>query len=425
MRLPGLMAAVVLVSCQTYDFERVVPLFVAQTTTDDIVASKRLKPNVMLLVDNSGSMLSPTDDTDPDCMVRDRNNVLVLCDSSNPCPSTCPTRSSELKNAMGLFLASSGTIARFGLTVFPTPMTATNGLLGCDGATNVKVGLPALAPSRTEENSDVELSMKAQEINIQVQGQIPEGGTPTAASLDFVGGLAGLNESSPANDDYRDDLVLLLTDGLPNCNGANPNSVCAGSTQGASCDCTTKSCGGDPVRGTCSKGCLDRDATVQKVKELRQRGIRTVVVGFGADLAAGTGPQVLDAMAREGGFPRKCEKLTDAECGGAQGSCNVATKQCTTTFFQAANGQELSEALRKISEGLIIEPCEFTLKATPSDRRYLTVMIDQVFTPESPTTYSYDFGANKVTFLGPLCERLKASTPQHPVAVQFRIVERF
>ena len=420
MRLHGLMAALVLVSCQTYDFERVVPLFVAQTTTDTIVASKRLKPNVMLLVDNSGSMLSPTDPADPDCTVTDRNGMRVLCDSGNLCPTTCPTRSSELKSAMGLFLSNSGSIARLGLTVFPTPGTGNNGLIGCDASTSIRVYLPPAL--ETDDGTDPVLNGKAQEINTQLQGLAPLGGTPTAASLEFLGTYEELNTSV---DDYRDDFVLLLTDGLPNCNGANPNNVCAGSMPAGACACTTGQCTGDSVRGTCSKGCLDRDATVQKVKELRQRGIRTIVVGFGAELATGTGPQVLDAMAREGGFPRQCPGLTDAECGGAAGSCNTTTKQCATTFFQAANGAELAQALRKISEGLVIEPCEYKLKAKPSDERYLTVMIDQVFTPENATTYSYDYDANKVTFLGPLCERLKASTPQHPVAVQFRIVERF
>src|SRR4051812_4145013 len=111
MRSVALLTALLLAgSCQTYDFERVVPLAVAQTTDKTIVASKRLKPNVMLLVDNSGSMLFPSDASDPDCTVGG-----VLCgNAATACPASCPTRVSELKNAMGAFLQTSGTIARLG-----------------------------------------------------------------------------------------------------------------------------------------------------------------------------------------------------------------------------------------------------------------------------------------------------------------------
>ena len=427
MRLLSLVPVALSLSCQTYDFERVVPLFVAQTTDKTIVASKRLKPNVMLLVDNSGSMLLPVNPADPDCMVTNLQGARVLCGSASAaCPvATCPTRSSELQSAMGAFLMNSGTIARLGLTVFPIPGTVANGVLGCDPSTNITVELPL--PTSDDANTEPALNATAQAVNTEVQRLKPQGGTPTAASLEFLGTYAGLTESSADRDDFRDDLVLLLTDGLPNCNGTNANNLCTGGSATA-CDCTTGQggCSGtDPMRGLCSKGCLDRDFTVQKVKELRQKGIKTIVVGFGAELSAGSGPAVLDAMAREGGFPRACPDATDAECGGAPGSCNATTKQCATSFFQAANGTELGAALRKISQGFVVTPCEYLLKAKPSDERYLTVLIDEVSTVASPTTFSYDFNANKVTFLGPLCERLKASTPQHPVSVEFRIVERF
>ena len=427
MRLLALVPLALSVGCQTYDFERVVPLFVAQTTDKTIVASRRLKPNVMLLVDNSGSMLSPVNPADPDCMVTNTFGLRVLCGSASAvCPTaTCPTRTSELKSAMGTFLMNSGTIARLGLTVFPARDTAANGVLGCDPSSDLAVQLPV--PTPTDTGTEAALNATAQQANMKIQQLGPQGGTPTAASLEFLGTYAGLTESSADRDDFRDDFVLLLTDGLPNCNGTNANNVCTGGPA-AACDCTTGQggCSGtDPMRGLCSKGCLDRDFTVQKVKELRQKGIKTIVVGFGAELSAGSGPAVLDAMAREGGFPRACPDATDAECGGAAGSCNATTKQCATSFFQAANGVELATALRKISEGFVVTPCEYLLKAKPSDERYLTVLIDEVSTVASPATFSYDFNANRVTFVGTLCERLKASTPQHPVSVEFRIVERF
>jgi hypothetical protein len=222
--------------------------------------------------------------------------------------------------------------------------------------------------------------------------------------------------------------VLLLTDGLPNCNDVNPNGLCQCSSQGntcsaaqvTSCACTS-SCMGTSL---CSLGCLDRDGVVEKVKALRAKSIRTIVVGFGADLLTGDGPGVLNAMAREGGFPRGCADGTDQECGGAPGSCDTATRQCATSFFQARNAAELAAALKAISDR-IPGGCTFALTARPSDERYLAVLVDGQNLTEGPETYDYDFGTNKVTFLGATCERIEASTAQRPVRVEFRVVERF
>ncbi|MFO0597730.1 MAG: adventurous gliding motility lipoprotein CglB [Myxococcaceae bacterium] len=393
-------------SCQTYDFERVVPLAVAQTTDKTIVASKRLKPNVMLLVDNSGSMLLPTNPSASGCPAGCGSS------SSNLCPGTCPTRVSELKSAMGTFLQSSGTIARLGVTVFPTDSL-------CKPASNIDVPLPA--PATTDDGTDPTLTATAASVNTRIQALSPTGGTPTGLSLEFLGTVGSLTD----NNDFRDDFVLLLTDGLPNCNDSNANALCGcGATctamQTSSCACTTSTCTG----ALCAKGCLDQDATVQKVRDLRLKGIRTIVVGFGADTASGSGPLVLNAMAKEGGFARECPNGTDAECG-SNNTCNTATKVCNSAFFQAANGAELAAALRKISEAFQGDPCVFTLSAHPSDPRYLSVVIDNQSVAAGPTTYSYDFNTNKVTFNGDLCTRLKTSTTQNPVSVEFRIVERF
>ncbi len=393
-------------SCQTYDFERVVPLAVAQTTDKTIVASKRLKPNVMMLVDNSGSMLLPTNPGAASCPAGCGTVTMQ-------CPGNCPTRITDLKSAMSTFLQTSSTIARLGVTVFPTDTL-------CKPSTNIDVQLPP--PSPTDDATDSVLTMTGQQVNARIQALSPQGGTPTGTSLEFLGTYGGLNDGA----DFRDDFVLLLTDGLPNCNDANPNQLCACGTtcsgpQVTSCSCTTSTCS----NALCAKGCLDRDGAVDRVKALRQKGIRTIVVGFGADLASGAGPVVLNAMAREGGFARECPNMTDAECGGASGSCNSATKQCSTAFFQAANGTELAAALRKISESFQGDPCVFTLSARPSDPRYLSVVINGQSLAAGTTTYSYDPNSNKVTFLGALCTQLNSSTTQNPVNVEFRIVERF
>lgn len=416
MRSAALVTVLLLAgSCQTYDFERVVPLAVAQTTDKTIVASKRLKPNVMLLVDNSGSMLLPTDPNVAACPADCGNSV------TNLCPPTCPTRVTEMKSAMSSFLQTSGTIARLGLTVFPAGSV-------CEASSDIREQLPA--ETKSDDGTDSALTGKAQSINARLQALVPTGGTPTGGSLEFVGTYGGLNQSSDVNNDFREDFVLLLTDGLPNCNPTNANSICGcvgppntcSAAQVTSCDCTLR---GGCSNAFCAQGCLDQAGVVEKVRALRLKGIRTIVVGFGADTAAGSGPLVLNAMALAGGFPRECPNATDAECGGTAGSCNTSTKQCSTSFFQAATGAELASALRKISEAFQGDPCVFSLSARPSDPRYLAVVIDQQSVAEGSATFSYDPNSNKVTFLAGLCDRIKASTPQAPVNVEFRIVERF
>jgi hypothetical protein len=402
-----------LAACQTYDFERVVPLAVGQTTDKTIVASKRLKPNVMLLVDNSGSMLLPTNPSASGCPANCGTSA------SNPCPGTCPTRVSEMKSAMAVFLQSAGTVARMGVSVFPTDSV-------CKPASNIDVALPA--PSVTDDGTDSQLTATAAAVNTRIQMLNPTGGTPTGSSLEFLGTYGGITDSN----DFRDDFVLLLTDGLPNCNDANPNNLCGcyqnmscTPMQTSACDCTLGSGGTACVTmNFCSKGCLDQSGAVAAVRALRLKGIRTIVVGFGADLSGGPGPIVLNAMAREGGFARECPNAMDSECG-TNNTCNTTTKVCNSAFFQAANGAELAAALTKISQSFQGDPCEFTLSARPSDPRYLSVVIDGQSVAAGPMTYSYDFNTNKVKFLGDLCTRLTRSTTQNPVSVEFRIVERF
>ncbi len=413
MRLRALVILLPLVACQTYDFERVVPLFVAQTNDTIVIASKRLKPNVMLLVDKSGSMKEAIDDLD---MAR---SCTRDCGKSgfSDCDPRCPTRMSDLRLAMSTFLANSGTVARLGATTYPASE-------GCSVPANINVQLPP--PTATDDGAEPALAASASEINRLIAAVPPGGGTPTGRSLAFLGTYGGLGEGTP--DDFRQDYVLLLTDGLPNCNDANPNAVCGcGNTcslaQTNACGCTSASC---TNMTNCSVGCLDQGGAVENVKALRQKGIRTIVVGFGSFLTQGAGPQVLNAMAREGGVQRQCPDGTDLECGGTMGSCDTTTNQCSTAFYQATNAVELAATLRKILEILVPDnACEFVLKQRPSDERYVSVLVDDQNLTQGPETFAYDFPSNTVTFQGAMCARITASTPQSTVKVEFRIVERF
>ncbi len=396
-------------SCQTYDFERVVPLAVAQTTDKKVIKSKALKPNIMMLVDNSTSMNDPTDKSNPNC---------GTCTAPS-CPANCPTRIGDMKNAMNTFLTNSGAVGRLGLTIYPVYQIGQS----CNAASAIDQQFPA--PSATDDGTDMALASQALAINTRIQSLNPAGGTPTGSSLRFVGEYAGLNDAN----DFRDDFVLLLTDGLPNCNAQNPKNLCA--CQAGGCDAaqlTACACTGPQTSclnaTNCSFSCLDQDGSVDAVRALRMKGIKTIVVGFGADLASGDGPVVLNALAKEGGFARTCPNGTDAECGSGN-TCITADKVCTSAFYQAANGNELATALNNISNLLGVDACTYTLSEQPSDKRFLAVVVDNNTIIEGSDTYSYDFATSKVNFVGATCDKIKRSTVQNPVNVEFRIVTKF
>ncbi len=407
-RLVPVWAVVVLAGCQTYDFERVTPLTVGQTTQHTLSANKRLKPNIMLLVDNSGSMLLPTDDTDPRCAAGCGTSAATKCAAS------CPTRVSEMKAAMGDFLAQQGALGRIGLTVFPQPVNGES----CKAASNVNA--PLAAPTRNDDGTDASLRSASAAVNELLQRYPdPNGGTPTGASLAFVGTVSGLSDPN----DAREDFVVLLTDGLPNCRDANPVNVCdcgdtCSTARIAACACTQQSCTG---AARCHIACLDQGGAVENVAALKAKGLRTIVVGFGAEVSRGKGPEVLNAMAEVGGFARACPGGTSAECGG--GACDASTFTCAQRFFSARNAGELTAALARISEVINPRPCEFVLEARPSDPRYLAVVIDGKPVPAADDTWRYEHATQVVTFQGALCQRLENSTPQAPVDVVFRIVE--
>lgn len=390
----GALALFAITACQTYDFEPVEPLAISQTTQTKNVVGRQFKPNLMILLDKSGSMAFPVNVANPACPAG--------CGNSTACPPNCPTRISELRSAMNTFLSSNGDVARMGLTIYP----AASDSCGASGASEV------LVPVNQSDDITSDLQMTASQINARIQTQAVVGGTPTAGSLLYAGSLPALN------DPLRQDFVLLLTDGLPNCNGVNPNH-CGNMT---TCRCTLASCG-TPGSAFCMKGCLDKDGSIAAVVNLKQRDIRTIVVGFGADFGAtGDGPEVLNAMAEAGGFAKACPNLTDAECGGAAGSCDKSIGVCVQKFYQASNATDLAKTLADISASIGADSiCKYALDAAPSDPRFISVIVNGTTTLTGLDTWEY--AAGTIELKGKLCDQVKAATPQAPVKLEFRIVE--
>ena len=383
-------------ACQNYTFDPVKPLAIAQTTQSKTVIAKQNKPNVVLLIDQSGSMRVPINPGDGACPAG--------CGvGANPnCPGGCRTRISDLKSAMDTFLMTSSDIARYGMAKYPLDNQ-------CLGTTGIDVVLP---PEGDETSAT--LTDSAQKIRAKIAAISPSGGTPTGASIKFVGGPTGGFPEVKAPENKRDNFVLLLTDGLPNCNEQNINS-CANL---AVCKCTLGVCAmGTP--DTCRSGCLDKDGVLTEIGALRNRGIRTIVVGFGSDTATGPAAEVLDAMADQGGFARACPNGTDAECGTGN-TCNPTSKLCAVKYYQAGDAASLSAALDAIVNAIKVNPCEYSLESQPSDPQFVSVRINDVVRPRGT---DWDLTAGKVVLKGDACDIVKTSTVTKPARVEVRVVE--
>lgn len=369
--------------CQTYDFEPVAPAAINQRVQTKVIKATVTKPNLMLVVDRSGSMSSVV--------------------------TGMQTRMSQLKDTMSSFLDEHGTVARMGMTAFPLNGSTEQ---GCAPPTqgNILNQLPTT-------DDDAVLAAAASSLKSEVLGLSPAGGTPTNRALaEFV------NYSLLTATD-RDNFILLLTDGIPNC---NPNNTHDWSVNKADCNCTLRaaqtsqgSCesnGGEWRAGVCyncgdsfwqRRGCLDKDGSVATIQQLLSKKIKTIVVGFGADTAEFNAAQSLSAMAEAGGFPRSCQP-GDTSC---------------TKYYQAANGDELAQALEKIIEDVTAKPCEQRLETAPTDPAFLSVLVDGQPVARGADTWTYDPAELKILFQGALCSRLEATTPDNPISIEYRIVQ--
>jgi hypothetical protein len=369
--LGGLGLAVgIAAGCQVYDFEPVTPLTVGQDTRTVPLAFNRPKPNLMILEDKSGSM-------------------------ANPVTTGGPAKIDVLKQVMGDFLTNDPTVARVGLTKFPNS--------ACAPSTSTDV--LSQVPPGSAGDADPVLTAASQAANSALQTLTPGGGTPTAASLQFL-----YDNPTLVADPTRDNFVLLLTDGLPNC---NPN------LDGNSCFCTSTVNNAPPCSNT---DCLDNVAVVSTITKLQSdRSIKTIVIGFGGDVVGGIAQTTLEAMAEAGGFVRKCPN-TNQSCG-TNNPCNLATALCSKQYFEATDGQALADSLAEIGKSLTQESCKYTLVDVPSDPSLISVMVNGTPFLSGPDTWRYDPSTNQIVFQGKLCDQIKGNTPDNPVRLDIRILK--
>ncbi|HEX8538340.1 MAG TPA: adventurous gliding motility lipoprotein CglB, partial [Cystobacter sp.] len=262
--------------------------------------------------------------------------------------------------------------------------------------------------------------VKAELLSIKNSGPLgtptPTGGTPTSKSLSYLRGLPELQGPEHA------DFVVLLTDGLPNCNENYPSPA-----PSQDCFCILSSCA--PDLGTERIGCLDTNPSVAAVAALRNKeknlDVQTIVIGFGTDFKANTeagrrGAATLQGMADAGGFERKC--ATNADCG-TDDTCTAG--RCNRHFFQAENKTQLSEALRAIAEEVIAEkPCELRIDPAerPTSEELMVVYLNgERLSPGADTWVMKEPG---IVFQGSTCARIEASSPSNRAEIVVRAVQQ-
>lgn len=315
------------------------------------IALTRLPARLVFVVDRSSSTLEPADPA----LVPTATD-LGSCADTNARPATGITYRTlwdDLGGAVAEVAAGRDDRIDFGLTLFPGPGAIEGAITGdafCTARPPTSLVTPA--PGTGDAIADA--------LGAPSNMPLCAGGfTPTRRALEVAADALG---------DEGDGVLVLATDGAPNC----------GTTGAAGCTCTTSSafCG---ALGTI--GCLDDEATLDTLTRLRDRGIRTYVVGIpGTEGYAA----VLDAMAAAGGTARS-------------GS---------PAYYRADDAAALLDALGTISDREV--SCRFALASPPPDFENVNVLIDDVPARRDPVDgWMLETDGSAIELVGETCERLR------------------
>jgi len=385
---------VTLAACQSYEFEEVRPKAIKAVNDHRIIEGKQDPPKVMLLVDKSGSMRWPAgQESSLSCTTDGTRDTDYDVNSPHPC------RWKDLEKAFGDpttgFLARSKDIGHFGLAILPAQNLKTS----CD-AGEVLIGIPDTKGGANDEIRRLLVDV------IQ-----PGGGTPIVPTLDVI----EQDTKFMAKEEGRARYILLLTDGLPNCNSANATRCSACRTAPVDPVLRAEACKGE---GKCYPGeaagddklqcysdpfdgayCYDGDNLATKIASLYAQGVKTFVIGFGSETKT-EGLGILNAAAVAGGEPLSGD----------------------IKYYQANSEAELSAVLERIRRKL--QQCDFNLDPPPQNENLLVVMLYDTKTQEEVTLergkewqYGTKDGTNeidmsRVSVLDERCTLLQTAEPE-------------
>lgn len=352
------LAVLALGACQGYEFEQVTPKAIGTVKQGEPISGQQKPAKILLALDKSGSMKS-----------QDSNDSVWGCandNSGNGYNPALPCKWNTLKGLIidsGGFLDSTKASARHGLAIFPHPDTSADACRS--GLVDVPVaGTPGAS---------------ADAIKAKLATYAPGGGTPSADMLRTIANEATMGEE-PSTKRY----VVLVTDGLPNCNATI-----------AACGACTNA-GGDPSTFCGDKrNCLDDQNLVTAVKQLKAKNIDTFVIGFGGAFVSDVAKNTLNAAALAGGQP-------------ASG---------TTTFYQAGSADDLKAILKHVEQ--VIQQCNFSLDSAPQKADLLEVTVsdknaagaDTVLVRGTDWDYNDPVAMNTVKVVGTWCTTLQNAEP--------------
>lgn len=270
------------------------------------------------------------------------------------------TRYDRVHDAAVGLVRNLGPLINVGAAVFPKDVTSTD---GCHSGGEVFTVTPGDAYVEGQGDGTTTRAFRAT-TNVD-----PLGGTPTAATLEeLTSKLAGLPGTT---------IVLLATDGGPNC---NPIAMCAPEecipfVEG---QCDEACCApGGPAGPT---GCVDRADTVAAVAAIAALGIDVYVIGIpGSELFG----DVLDEMALAGGAP-----------------------QFVSPYYYKVDDLDTLDGVLSTIASVVIS-CEFDLADPPPEQDKTNVYLDKELVPYSVTNGWYWKAPAIVELRGEACQRVK------------------
>lgn len=374
------LSAATVLACQAYNMEEVDPQTVIAVETYGTY-TKGKPPTLLIVQDRSGSMEICFDPAarpgsggscqvpGQDQPVEDRRSRMVVA-----------------REVMEHTVEANRNDVWFGLVVYGVPESA---------AESCGPPVPLVDPSASSAEGVI-AAYRGDERIVS-----PAGGTPTTAAL-LSAYERLVDEEGKLRHGDRDNYVVLVTDGLMNCN-ASASMPCLCS-QEAGCFDTEKGSVvelGEEGTFILPDLCLDDDESLHQVHRLLQAGVKTFVIGLGDTFSTedALSSRTLDQLAEAGGVPRR----------------DHAQK-----FYSAADEAELEAALDDIIRQ-IAAPCTYDLDGPVCDGRLVKVALridgEMVETTcDSGLVGEADWfftGAaegkpnpQQITFSAPLCQRM-------------------
>lgn len=224
-------------------------------------------------------------------VVQDKSGSMRYGPDGNAASANNPSKWSSAQSVVPAIAAQYNHRFRFGAMMFPEATTQFN----CStGTVTAQVSENDTAIAATYSSSTF------------------GGGTSTAASLNQAKSyLLGLRLTTRA-------YVLLITDGLPNCNETLNVNTCSFTTP----NCPNNSC------GLGAKDCLDDQNTIAAAAALKAANILTYVVGFDSTLTSGNNLWVLNAVAAAGGTTEAYTASNRAQLEAALNAIAVDNASC-------------------------------------------------------------------------------------------------